>query len=195
MELSLSRLFSEAIYSLQHPREGIRRMMDMEMPSQARWLALGLMAISAAILTHISLALIPVSDRDILVEMMLSPIRTAILQVVALVAAVYMIFWVGRSRGGRGSLDDTVVAMAWLQFIMLCIQIMQLLVQVLLPPLAAPLNLLGFAIFLWLLTNFVAEVHGFRSLFLVFGALMLGLIVLAIVLAIFLAMFSGMPMP
>ena len=89
-------------------------------------------------------------------------------------------FVVGRWRGGRGELADSVILVAWLQFIQLLIVVVQLVVLVALPVLAPIVEVGAVLIFLWLLVNFVAEMHGFRSL----GMVFLG-IVLTFVLAVF----------
>ena len=94
-------------------------------------------------------------------------------------------------RGGTGSFPDTLLAMVWLQFLMLGLQVIQLVLMVLFPPLAAIVNLAGFAIFLWLLTNFIAELHGFRSLLAVFGGIIFGMILLGFGFAILLLILTG----
>ena len=53
--------------------------------------------------------------------------------------------------------------MIWLQFIMALLQAVQLVAVLILPLLAALLGLVGLGLFFWLLTGFVAELHGFRS--------------------------------
>jgi Yip1 domain len=193
MDLSLRTLIDEARHTFRNPRDGARRIMALDVPMNARWLALALMAIGSAILTHVSLAMIPLADRDAVINMMESPLRTAVLQGALLAVLVYAIFAVGRARGGTGSLADALIVMIWLQLLMLCLQIAQLLLQALLPPLAAVVNLAGFAIFLWLLTNFVAEVHGFRSLVAVFGGIVLGVILLGFALSVVLLLLTGGP--
>jgi hypothetical protein len=78
------------------------------------------------------------------------------------------VFAVGRWRGGRGELPDAVILIAWLQFIQLLVVAAQILLMIVLPAVAPVLEIAGVILFLWLLVNFVAEMHGFRSLGLVF---------------------------
>jgi Na+/H+-dicarboxylate symporter len=63
--------------------------------------------------------------------------------------------------------------------------------MVVLPPVGAIVNLAGFVIFLWLLTNFIAELHGFRSLLAVFGGIIFGMVLLAFGLAVVLLLLTG----
>ena len=53
--------------------------------------------------------------------------------------------------------------MAWIEGVLVLLQAVQMVLLLLAPPLAEALGLIGIALFLWLLTNFVAELHGFRS--------------------------------
>jgi hypothetical protein len=98
-------------------------------------------------------------------------------------------------RGGRGSFADTLIVMVWLQTIMLAVQLAQLVVQILLPPASGLVSLAGLGVFLWLLTNFVAELHRFRSLPAVFGGIVVGGILLAFLLAVLLLLLVGTPVP
>jgi hypothetical protein len=191
MDLSLAALAAEARLTLQDPRAGLRRILTMNPPMPARWMAFLLMAIGSAITTHLSFALVPVEDQDAVIGVMQSPLRTAAMQGVLLLAIVQMVHWLGRMRGGTGSFPDTLLAMVWLQFLMLGLQVIQLVLMVLLPPLAALVNLAGFAIFLWLLTNFIAELHSFRSLLAVFGGIIFGMILLGFGFAILLLILTG----
>jgi hypothetical protein len=65
-------------------------------------------------------------------------------------------------------LPDAVILIAWLQFIQLLVVAAQILLMIVLPAVAPVLEIAGVILFLWLLVNFVAEMHGFRSLGLVF---------------------------
>ena len=188
MDLSLASLIAETQLTLRDPRNAARRMMALNLPMAARWLALGIMSIGSAMLTHVSLALIPLGDRDPVIDFMSNPITTALLQGVTLVVLVGVVFWVGRLRGGKGSFADALVVMTWLQFVMLCLQLVQLLVLLALPPVAGLVNLAAFALFLWLLTNFVAELHGFRSLITVFGGIILSIIAVGFLISLLLVM-------
>ena len=60
------------------------------------------------------------------------------------------------------------ILIAWLQFIQLLVVAAQILLMIVLPAVAPVLEIAGVILFLWLLVNFVAEMHGFRSLGLVF---------------------------
>jgi hypothetical protein len=75
----------------------------------------------------------------------------------------------------------------------------QLALQVLLPPFAFAAYFGGLVLFFWLLTNFVAELHGFASLAKTFFGILVALAVLILLLgfglALVIAMTMGVPSP
>jgi len=191
IDLSLASIIAEARLTLRHPRAAARHLIESDPPMQARWLGFGLMAIASAILTHVSFELLAQEDRDGIMLVLTSPLETAALQAVVLLATIQMVWWGGRLQGGSGSFPDALLVMVWLQFLMLVVQVIQLVLMVLAPALAVALTLASFVLFLWLLTNFVAELHGFRSLLAVFAGLVFGAVVLAFGLALVLLLIGG----
>jgi hypothetical protein len=191
--MTFANILDHLRFTLQNPREGVRQVIALDLPINARWTALALMAVVSAIMTHLSFGLLTPDQRAMAGGMIASPFRTAIVQGLVMLVLVAATFWVGRARGGRGSFADALVAMAWLQFILLCLQAVQLVAQVLLPPLGELIGVAGLAIFLWLLTNFVAELHGFGSRLAVFGGIVATAFVLGFLLSILLVMLGGGP--
>lgn len=187
MDVSFKGLLRLARDTVSAPREGARTILRIDAPVEARWAALALMAVGSAILTHLSFALMPPAAREMMGGAMSSPFRTVVLQGGVLFIGVLLIDRVGRWRGGRGTLPDAVSLMAWLQFVLLCLQGVQLVAQVILPPLADLIGLVGLFLFFWLLTHFVAELHGFQSL----GATLAGILVTMFAMAFVLALALG----
>ena len=94
-----------------------------------------------------------------------------------------MIHRVGQWRGGKGNFADAMVLVAWLQFILVCVEVLQLVAQLVLPFVADILGVLGIMLFFWLLSHFVAELHGFRSTLAVLGGILVVMFGMAFVLA------------
>ncbi|NJR43059.1 MAG: hypothetical protein HC767_10775 [Akkermansiaceae bacterium] len=88
-------------------------------------------------------------------------------------------------------MNDALLVVVWLQVLMLGLQLLQVLLLLISPVLAAVVGLAGIVLFLWLLTNFVAELHGFQSLLAVFGAIVLTGFAVAFLFVFILAMFFG----
>lgn len=193
MDVTFKGLLQLARDTVASPREGARQILAINAPMGARWTALLLMAVGSAIFTHLSFALMPPAGREMMGGAMASPFRTAILQATVLMIGVHLIHRVGRARGGYGTLPQAVSLMAWLQFVLLCLQGVQLVAQLILPPLADMIGLFGLFLFFWLLTHFVAEMHGFESLGATFAGILGTLVVLAMVLGLLLGLLVGSP--
>jgi Yip1 domain len=191
MDLSLSSLLQMARDSVQNPREGARAVLRLNPPRQARWTGLILMAVMSTVLTNLSVLMMPLEDQAMMGAFATSPLRMVVIQVAVLLIMVQAVYHVGRWRGGQGSFADALLLVGWLQFILLVLQVAQIVLQVVLPPLAEILGLLGLILFLWLLTGFVAELHGFSSTGWVFVGIMATMIGAAFVLSFALVLFLG----
>ncbi|NCM97616.1 MAG: YIP1 family protein, partial [Rhodobacterales bacterium] len=91
----------------------------------------------------------------------------------------------------HGRFDEALILVVWLQFVLLGLQAVQLVAYAVAPLLADLIGLATVALFFWLLTNFVAELHGFKSLGLVFVGVLATLVVMVLGLAFGLALFVG----
>lgn len=163
MDLTLAGLLSAARNSVADPRAAARWLIGLNLPLNVALTALVLVAVLSTLLAHVSFALLPAAMRAGFEEIMANPIGTAIVQVAAAVFGAMMVHRIGRWRGGRGTLPQAATLMAWLQFVLLIVQVAQVISEILLPPLAVILGYVGLGLFFWLLVNFVMELHGFRS--------------------------------
>jgi hypothetical protein len=159
--------------TLEDPRRGVRAVLNLGIPLPARTAALLLVAVGSALLTHLGFLVLPPSEDPVMAFITGSPLRTAVVQWVILACTVVLIDRVGRARGGTGNLADALLIVVWVQVIMLGLQLVQLVALLVAPPLAMIIYLGGLALFFWLLTNFVAELHGFASR----GAVFVGIVV------------------
>jgi hypothetical protein len=169
MEWNWSAVFSEMRLSLQSPRAGLRRILQINPPIAARWIGLVLIAIANTFVMVLSLRLVPADEvPPLLASFMTSPMQLAVMQVLGIALMALAVHWLGRFTNGKGTLEDSLLMIVWFQMIMFVAQLVQLAVEVLVPPLSG-LAFLGAALlFFWLLTNFVAELQGYTSLVLTF---------------------------
>lgn len=191
MPALLDRILPLARLTLEDPRKGARAVLGIGVPMSARTAGLMLMAVVSALISHLGFLLLPPTDDPLARFLMASPIRTAVMQWATLALAALLIHRIGRARGGNGSFPDTVLLIVWLQFLMLVLQGAQLLLLILVPPLAALAALAGIVIFFWLLTSFIAELHGFRSRGKVLVFVVLTILVVAFLISLSLAIFLG----
>jgi Yip1 domain len=187
----MDQLLALARLSLNDPRVGVRALLAMGVPLPARTAGLLLVAVGSALLFHLGFLVMPPGDDAVAQFMSQSPIRTAIVQWLILAATVLGIYRIGRAFGGTGSLTDALLIVVWLQVIMLAVQLVQLLSFILIPFLAGLVSLGGFFLFFWLLTSFIAELHGFASRWVVLAGVIGSGFAFAIVLAVILTLIFG----
>lgn len=187
----IDQMVALARLCLNDPRAGVRALLAMGVPLPARTAGLLLVAVGSALLLHLGFLVMPPADDALSRFMSQSPIQTAVVQWLILAATVLGIYRIGRVFGGTGSLPDALLIVVWLQIIMLAVQIVQLFSFILIPFLAGLISLGGFVLFLWLLTSFVAELHGFASRWVVFAGLIGSGFALALVAAVILSFILG----
>lgn len=169
MEMTVANVAGLVRLTFAKPRQAAQVVMRLPMTLQDRWAVVALMAVFSAFLMQAMAALLPPAlgpNGEALQPV--GPFFWAGMVAVGMVMTASLAFAVGRWRGGKGELADAVILIAWLQFIQLLLVVLQLVLVVTVPVLAPMVEIGAVLLFLWLLVNFVAEMHGFRSLGLVF---------------------------
>ncbi len=193
MELTLNGLLGAALRTLKDPREGARMVLALNLTRRERWDLLLLTVVFSAILAKFSVFLSAATDAEAGL-FAASPFSLGLVQLALMLFAVFAVHYLGRRMGGSGDLDGAIVIVAWLQFIMICLQIAQLLLVLVAPALALLIGLAGLVLFFWMLTQFIMELHGFKSALTVFLAVFLSLFALAVLLSILIGL-SGVIVP
>lgn len=192
MTLNLAALLQIARLSVERPRDGARQIMNLNLSAGEAGTALALMAVVSTLMAEIGNALSPYPTTEPMIEAVFaSPFGLAVLQFTVLGSAAALMQLFGRWAGGKGHFAEALVLVGWLQAILLLLQLVQLVVILVVPPLVAPVGLFGLVLFGWLLTNFTAELHGFRSLAKVFFCILAALIGFSLVLAVLLILVFG----
>lgn len=143
--------------SVTDPEKGAAAVIGLNPPLAARWMLLALVVALGTVMAYL-LPLLSGAG-----ETLPTPMSAAMLQGGMNIAAVALISVVGRMFGGKGSFEDSLLLVGWLQVIMLALQAVQLLVMLILPPLASLVMIASVALFFWLLSGFICTLHGFRS--------------------------------
>ena len=184
MSLKLASLIKDAVDTIRDPREGARKVMAREMERRQRWETLLLIAVLSAVFAFISISLSTnIADAQLDDVARMNPFVLGLSQIFVLVVMVFAIHLIGGFAGGEGSLDDAILLVAWLQFVLICLQVLQIIAAVVMPFVAVVIGLVGLFVVFRLLTVFVAELHGFRSTVSVFIAVLVVMIVLATVIS------------
>jgi hypothetical protein len=167
--LSLGPLLRLARDTVVNPREGAETILSLGLPRRALWLAFALVVVLSMILGDILYLIAGVEDGPMTGPLIGSPIVLGLLQAAFLYMMAQAITHIGKMFGGSGQFDEAMTLVVWLQFIFIIVQIVQLVAVMLLPFAAGLVTVVAVGLFLWLLVNFIATVHGFTSLGLVFA--------------------------
>jgi len=189
----LTSLLSLARDTVRDPKEGARRVLALPLPQRVAWEGLALVLILSLLLAYLTTMLLGGSSDPLLPGFARSPLLTAVIQAGTLVVMIGAIHGVGRMMGGAGTLEGAVRLTAWLQFIMLVLQVIQGVFLLVLPAVVGLIGMLSIGLMLWLLTNFIAVLHGFRSLLAVFLMILATTFALSLVLVLLLALFGVSP--
>lgn len=147
--------------SIAEPEKGAAAVLALNPPMAARWMLMGFAVTLGVVLAY----LLPVlAGRGAELP---TPFVAAGVQGGMNIAAVVLVSAVGRMFGGRGRFEDALLLVGWLQLLMSFVQLIQLVVMVVLPPMAGLVMVAAVALFFWLLSGFVRTLHGFESRFLV----------------------------
>jgi hypothetical protein len=177
---SFSWIVTHAIGSISAPKEEARTIIGLGLPTALLWQALLLIVVVSVVLGQLVVLLIPMPGEP--GDMMgISPFAMVGLQVVSLGGMALAVHLIGRLMGGSGDFAGALAVVTWLQIVLVGVQIIQIVAMLLLPVLAPLAVWLAIVLFLWLLTNFVAVLHGFRSLGLVFVMILMSALGIAFV--------------
>ena len=186
-----ARLVNLAQLTLQDPGQAARVLLSEGVPMRARSGGLLLVAVLSALMASLQVGTGRADLDPFSAFMLASPFRAAVFQWGFLALSVLLVHRVGRAFGGRGSLADALLVVVWLQIIMLGFQTLQLVVSPILPPLAGVIGLVSFVVYFWLMSWFIAELHGFASRGRVFLGIILTGLAAGLVLAVLMILFLG----
>lgn len=181
--------FSALVLSLRDPRAGMRQIQALNRPKGTEMVALLLMAVASALLMQLSLQILPMPAGGPLTALFSTPFLTAGLQFLTLLLCAFLAWLVGSWFGGRGTFADAVLAIAWLQAVMLALQLLQLATMLILPLVSTLIGLAAIGIFVVLLSNFIAVIHGFASPVKVFFGAVLTFFISVFILTMIIAPF------
>ncbi len=174
--MTLTYLRMLAVLSVVDPKAAIRMLLDLRLPDRACWYALALMPV---LLTLISAV----------VEMMISsapaprPVNyfgMTVIHFVLIIVPAGLIHVIGERTGTTATFADALLTMLWLEFVLLPLQVIVLLLKAFSPELAAAALFCFAGLSIWLLTNFIAELHGYRSRLNVFLGIMTASLVMSL---------------
>jgi|LauGreDrversion2_3_1035106.scaffolds.fasta_scaffold18412_2 hypothetical protein len=172
MNLSPPTLLRAARDTLVNPAGAARYVMDLGLSTRQGLMALALTAVLATLLTALMQAFIgPVDDAG-MQGLFNRPFILALSQFGLMILGAALMWRVGQMFGGKGSFAQSLSLVAWLEVVLILLQLAQVLVLLALPVLSLPIGLASVFAFFYLLTHFTAALNGFTSLTKTFFAIL-----------------------
>lgn len=168
--MNLGHLLRLARETITNPRAGAATILGLHLSVQALRIAFGLVVVLSMLLGELVVLITPPPPEGAL---NVSPVTMGLVQAAFLFVIAHAITLIGRWFGGTGSFEGALALIIWLQFIFLCVQVVQLLAMLVIPPVAGLITILAMGLFFWLLVNFIAALHSFTSLGMIFVATIL----------------------
>lgn len=172
--------------TLRHPSQAARVLLGLNLSGAVIMMALGATVAVNAIVSFLSLALVPPPPEMRELIEMISPIGFALFIAVTLLVMAGALTLSGRALGGRARFLDMVLSLVWIQGVMLVFEAALILVMLVLPALAALAVLPLYALTLIWTVIFLQVAHGMEHPGRAFIALILGLLGLGFTLQILL---------
>ncbi len=195
MTWTFQNLMSLVGHTLRDPKEGASTILNFALPRAIIWQLLAVVVLISVVLGHATQALFSSGSSEFAnPPFALSPFSAVVVHGALLVVTVYSAFWIGKIFGGNGSFEEALLLITWMQFIFVVLQVAQTVSLLFFPVVASLIGLIGFCLFFWLLTNFIAVLHGFKSLGLVLAGIIGSVIGIVVVLSIMLPLL-GITLP
>jgi hypothetical protein len=179
--------------SIMEPSESARKVIDMNVPRDALWTGLALVAILNVILVVLLQLISPAPVVFQEQAIALSPFGFVAIIGIFLGLFVFGVFYAGQIMGGDGTLHGTLAIIVWFQSISLTLEAIQLVLVLISPAIASIFGLLSLGALIWCFMNFVNVLQGFNNLGKSLVAIMMALIGTALLAGILLAILGVGP--
>lgn len=187
----VSRLLQLMVLSIRDPREGLLAVLSLPLRRAELWQVLVLLSVLSALLAY--LGGVVSGDLEAMREAGLGdPLFLAVSQVFMIALPIFAVHWMARMFGGRGSFDESMQTILWLQAILLVVQGALVVISLLVPLSPDLVVVLAAGILFYLLSQFVAVAHGFASALSVFLVTFAALFALGAVVGSFVMTYGGM---
>ena len=172
MNLSPPTLLRAARDSLVNPAGAARYVMDLGLSVGQGLMALALTAVVATLLTALMQAFMGPVDDEAMQGLFSRPFILALSQFGMMILGAALMWRVGQMFGGKGSFAQSLSLVAWLEVVLILLQLAQVVVLLALPVLSLPIGLASVFAFFYLFTHFTAALNGFTSLIKTFLAIL-----------------------
>lgn len=168
--------------TMREPRAAARRILDLRLERQVIWLGFALVVSVSAALAWLTVAAMPEGGQAFMIDPSSSPMSLVLLQGGTLLLMSGAMSAGGQIFGGTGNFLDALTLAVWIELMLAGLQGVQLFLLLVAPPFSALLGIAGILAFFWVLTHFVAELHGFTHRGKVLAGIVGGFFLVGIVL-------------
>ncbi len=179
--------------SIMEPSDSARKVIDMNIPRDALWMGLALVAVVNVILVVLLQMISPAPVAFQEQGFALSPFGFVAIIGVFLALFVFGVLYAGKIMGGQGSLQGTLAIIVWFQSISLTLEAIQVVLVLISPAIGSIFGLLSLGALIWCFVNFINVLHGFKNLGKAMVAIVLALIGTALISGIVLAVLGVGP--
>jgi hypothetical protein len=182
MNLTAPALSALTMLSLSNPKEAAQQIIGAGFRRDVLWSFLVLVSVANAVLVWLSNVLTGPTPEQIeqmpikIPEIVFSPLFAFVFLAGALVIMVHALYWLGAAIGGKGSLDNMLSVLVWLQCLRMISQVVLLVLLLSVPTAAGLFGLAVSILSIWILVHFVNEATGLGSLFKTVGVLLSALV-------------------
>ena len=155
-----------------NPASAARTILSFRVSRENLWLAVLLATVLSGLVGGLSQMVVP--STPMIIETVegpvalnltpSSPMMQGLFVGASLVMMVFALYFAGRALGGQGTFPGSLALMAWLQVVMVAMQIATLVLIFVAPVVAALLVFVSLVVFVRSMVVFVNELHGFQSI-------------------------------
>lgn len=178
--------------TLRDPQSVARALIGAGLSPEARWTAVALVAVLSVIGLKLALWVTPEAQAAVF-SLLADPWLGLPFQILAIVLLAGVMVMAGRVQGGEGGFADALVLVAWIEFVMVIAQALQIVTLLILPPLSLMVSIGSLVLFIWLMVHFTAALHRLPGLGRVLIALIGGFVILVVVAATVVGMLGLAP--
>lgn len=164
MTISFQTWMQTVWISVTQPAEMADKVRQMHFSREALWTALALVAVlhvlSLGLVQFVSPETAEAQEQIIT----LSPFAYLAIIGSFLIFMVFMLVHAGRMMGGDGTIEQTLTLLVWFQAVSLTLEVVQIMLVLLSPAIAAIFGLMSLGAIIWVFVNLVNVLHGFSNL-------------------------------
>ncbi|MDV4166456.1 YIP1 family protein [Rhodovulum sp. FJ3] len=166
--------------TLREPRKAAARVLAIQVPRPVLWQALVLAVVLVAILQTLFAYVFLLQGHAVWAFVVVNPLIFTGISLGTTVVTVHAIHLIGIRCDGSGDLDGSLKITIWLQVLSLLFGAAELILLPLSQILSKLVSFASLGILVWLMTVFIAVLHGFQS----YAKVLFGIIVSALMLSI-----------